>query len=253
MSKEERPTCDARHTPATLDDCGMRTERRMSAHVRNLWPSAAHDTLSRTRAQQIRDFSTPTHPGWAVGGAVVAAAALTAGALGRAPLGSGIAVALLTIAALVDVRERRLPDVIVAASAVAFGGVIALEMLGGRADISALHIAAGTAALAGPLFALHLIAPSSMGFGDVKAAAVLGAAVGAIDWQLAFAALALAAGATATVGIARRVPTIAFGPGLVTAAAIVLCAHPLLLDESTRFDDPPSVVFGRHLPEAESP
>ena len=64
-----------------------------------------------------------------------------------------------------------------------------------------------------PLLLMHLASPSSMGFGDVKLAVVVGAAVGAADWQLALPALALAAGATATVGIVERLRHVPFGPG----------------------------------------
>ena len=79
----------------------------------------------------------------------------------------------------------------------------------------------GAAVFAAPLLTLHLVSPASMGFGDVKTALVLGAASGAIDWRLALAALALA---TAVAGIVAGAESVAFGPGLVAAAAISLAA-----------------------------
>ena len=68
-----------------------------------------------------------------------------------------------------------------------------------------------------------------MGFGDVKLALLLGAAVGALDWQLTIPALAIAAGTTATVGLMRHARAIAFGPGLVGGSLVAMLAHDLLV------------------------
>ena len=76
-----------------------------------------------------------------------------------------------------------------------------------------------------PVLALHLVSPDSMGFGDVKAAVVLGAAVGTADPRLAAVALCLAAAGGAAVGLATRQRTIPFGPFLVVASLLVLLAH----------------------------
>jgi leader peptidase (prepilin peptidase)/N-methyltransferase len=64
-----------------------------------------------------------------------------------------------------------------------------------------------------------------MGFGDVKAAVVLGAAVGTADARLAAVALCLAAAGGAAVGLATRRRTIPFGPFLVGASLVVLLVH----------------------------
>ena len=80
----------------------------------------------------------------------------------------------------------------------------------------------GALFLATPLLVLHLIAPTSMGFGDVKAAAALGATLGLIQPELALWTLCLASAITAAWGIARRARHVALGPGLVVAAFIVL-------------------------------
>jgi leader peptidase (prepilin peptidase)/N-methyltransferase len=86
-------------------------------------------------------------------------------------------------------------------------------------------LAAGAAAMALPVLALHLVSPASMGFGDVKAAAVLGAAVGTVDWRLGAVALCLAAFSGAGVGLLTRRRTIAFGPFLVFGAWFALLAR----------------------------
>jgi leader peptidase (prepilin peptidase)/N-methyltransferase len=60
-----------------------------------------------------------------------------------------------------------------------------------------------------PVLALHLLSPASMGFGDVKAAVVLGAAVGTVDARLAAVALCLAAAGGAAFGLASLVVLLA--------------------------------------------
>ena len=67
--------------------------------------------------------------------------------------------------------------------------------------------------LGGPLLLTHLVSPTGMGFGDVKAAAVLGAALGLIDPQVALLALVLGLASAAVWGLARRARSVAFGPG----------------------------------------
>lgn len=134
---------------------------------------------------------------------------------------AALTVAVLVPAAVIDVRERRLPDRIVGAAAIVLSVAIAVGWIAG-AEIDLFGIAVGAIAVGGPLLVLHLASPDAMGFGDVKLAAVLGAAIGTIDWQLGLLALTLAAGAGAAVGIARRSRTIAFGPFLVAGAVAVL-------------------------------
>jgi leader peptidase (prepilin peptidase)/N-methyltransferase len=177
-------------------------------------------------------------PFWLVATGTTAVLALAATIHDRVPLGSGVAVALLTIAAIIDVHERRLPDSIVIAAALAFAICIGIETTAGEINVSLTDMAGGVAAFGGPLLFLHLVAPASMGFGDVKAGLVLGAAIGVVNWQLALAALALAAGLTATVGVLTRASTVAFGPGLVAASAIALLVHPMFLADVDRVDDP---------------
>ena len=80
----------------------------------------------------------------------------------------------------------------------------------------------GRIAMAVPVLILHVVSPDSMGFGDVKAALVLGAAVGTIDWRLGAVALCLAALSGAVAGVLGRRRTIAFGPCLVFGAWTVV-------------------------------
>jgi leader peptidase (prepilin peptidase)/N-methyltransferase len=162
-------------------------------------------------------------------GAALLVASLVAGVLvGRAPVAAAVGVALLVPAAVVDVEQRRLPDIWVVSAFAALVGAFALEATIARpaaTDSAAAGVAVGAVTMALPLLTLHAISPASMGFGDVKAAIVLGAAVGTIDWRLGMVALCIAALAGAVLGLATRRRSIAFGPFLVVATAITVLAH----------------------------
>jgi leader peptidase (prepilin peptidase)/N-methyltransferase len=162
-------------------------------------------------------------------GAAIAAilAGVLLAVLGRVPFASGLAVAALVPAALVDVRQHRLPDPWVAAAAITLATLSAVTALVGTTEPVPMLI--GAAAMAGPMLVLHLVSPDAMGFGDVKAGVVLGGALGAVAWQLALAGLALAAGSTSVVAITRGRREVAFGPGLVAGSLVALAAHPTFL------------------------
>ena len=196
----------------------------MIAPSQNLFREADTRPHPTTRQSVIRSAHAIGPLGW---GAAIAAAstALISTTNAAVPAASALAVALLVPAAMVDLVEQRLPNQILAASALAL--VVGLVL--SRSSVLASNVILGVIVMAGPLLVLHLISPRSMGFGDVKMAMVLGAAVGAVHWQLALVTIALAAGATATVALLRRMTEIAFGPGLVGAAAFSLLAHTLML------------------------
>jgi len=160
---------------------------------------------------------------------VAIVAAIATAAFADAPIASALTVALLVPAALIDIHTRRLPDVWVGAAAVVFLVADALDRAIGTSAVPPGHIVLGALIMGGPLLLLHLMSPTSMGFGDVKLAVVLGAAIGATDWHLALPALALAAGATATVGIIGRARSLALGPGLVGATLVALLVQDVLV------------------------
>lgn len=142
------------------------------------------------------------------------------------PSAANVVAAVVTIAAMVpaavvDLRERRLPDQLVAAGGAVFVGATCVGWATG-ADIEIGSIVAGSIVMTLPILLLHLVSPTAMGFGDVKAAVVLGAALGSADWQLALAALSVAAGLGALVGVSTRARTIPFGPFLVIGSAVAL-------------------------------
>jgi leader peptidase (prepilin peptidase)/N-methyltransferase len=172
----------------------------------------------------------PTDAGGALllGVASLAVIALAvSAAVGTVPVAGAIGVAMLVPAAVIDIEERRLPDAWVGAGAIAVIVTLVVDSVVGQPNDTELlaGVAFGALAMALPVLALHLLSPASMGFGDVKAAVVLGAAVGTVDARLAAVALCLAAAGGAAFGLATRRRAIPFGPFLVVASLVVLLAN----------------------------
>jgi leader peptidase (prepilin peptidase)/N-methyltransferase len=127
--------------------------------------------------------------------------------------------------AVVDFRVKRLPDVLtlpLAGAALVLLGVVALLPEHAGDWFTSLY---GALALGGAFFVLFLVNPGGMGFGDVKLALGLGAALGWYGWPTlmlgTFAAFVLGAlygGALVVVQRAGRKTAIAFGPFLITGA-----------------------------------
>lgn len=130
----------------------------------------------------------------------------------------GLTLGVLVLAAVVDVVEHRLPNALVAIAAVP----VAVALLAATSSDLLRSALFGAALLGGPLLLTHLVSPAGMGFGDVKAGAVAGAALGLIDAQLALLALVLGLAAAAGWGLARRSRSVPFGPGLVAGALAAL-------------------------------
>lgn len=147
------------------------------------------------------------------------------------PIASALPVAVLVAPALVDLLDRRLPNRMVGTAALVGVTAGAITVVTGG-DISSTGALLGVAVFAGPLLAMHLIAPASMGFGDVKVACVLGAAIGLVHPYHALVALCVGSLLGATAGLLRRRRTIAFGPALVAGAivALAVAASPFALE-----------------------
>ena len=138
-------------------------------------------------------------------------------------LESGVALVLAVawLAAASDAETGRIPDRLVLVASVPTAFVLCVAVLSGRTD-AVVGVAAGLTAFAGPLLVMHVVAPAAMGFGDVKLAAALGAAIGLVDPRSVVLALCVASAATALVALTRRRSSMAFGPGLVFGAAVSL-------------------------------
>lgn len=153
--------------------------------------------------------------GTAVG---LAAAGLTASFL----VGPAIAIPAAAIG-WHDLQERRIPNVVVLAAATAAVLIaVAVELLEHRQ--AGLGLAAGAGVAAGPLLVAHLLTPSGIGWGDVKYAVTVGAALGVLDWRLALPAAATAAiaGPALAVAIPSWRRSIPLGSLLGVSAIVVL-------------------------------
>ncbi|GGO97576.1 prepilin peptidase [Wenjunlia tyrosinilytica] len=164
------------------------------------------------------------------------AAAVTALVCGLLALASGarpetvvwlLLAPFAVLLAAVDLRVRRLPDVLtlpMAAGTAALLGVAALMPHGGGSWVRALL---GAGALASFYFAMFLISPRGMGFGDVKLALTLGLVLGWYGWDtvLAGAFAGFLLGATAGLALivlrrANRGTAIPFGPFMLAGALL---------------------------------
>lgn len=120
---------------------------------------------------------------------------------------------------IVDWRELRLPNRLTLS-----GGLCVLLI--GFGSGAGRAVLVGSLLLSGVYLLVHLVAPRSMGAGDVKAAIGLGGAAamaGPDAWVLA---ALLAPVLTVIVGLIRRDQAIPHGPGMCGSAvlAIMMCA-----------------------------
>ncbi|WP_282288711.1 prepilin peptidase [Micromonospora sp. WMMD998] len=128
--------------------------------------------------------------------------------------------------AAVDISVRRLPTPVIAAAAAAVFAILVTEAAitaDGRRLASA---AAAGAVLGGGYLLLALIAGSGMGLGDVRLAALLGAALGTLGWDAVLLGAVLPyllAAPAAFIRLVRRDGgRLAFGPYLVAGALAAL-------------------------------
>lgn len=138
-------------------------------------------------------------------GSVLPAAAVLGAAVGAAAGEGGAATVLgllvgwCVLLAAADLAARRLPDVLTLPGA---AGVLVAAAGAGRGGAAVL----GGLALAAPHLGAHLLAPRSLGAGDVKLALGLGAASGACGseaWVLAAVAAPVLTGLLAVVLVVR--------------------------------------------------
>ncbi|MDN5933006.1 MAG: prepilin peptidase [Pseudonocardia sp.] len=161
----------------------------------------------------------------------LAAALAGVGAVAGARLEAGHAVGLLLVvvlagaAALVDARERRLPDVLTGSLATVVAVAILLAVLGGDADGSRAMYGFVT----GLLVALvgKWVSDQAVGWGDVKLAPSLTACLAWSGWLTVYVGmLAWALGILTTVALltvrARRAVIVPYGPAMVTGTLIAV-------------------------------
>ena len=157
----------------------------------------------------------------ALGGAALGAA--TAAVAGRSPAAiviTGAFVALLAAVSVIDLRERRIPNVWT------YPAVLLALIVSAVAGPGTLLLALGGFAVAGGFFALmFIVGRGRLGMGDVKLGAASGAVLG-LAGAPAFLFLGTFAGALAASAMllrgAGRTATFAYGPSLAVGAAIAI-------------------------------
>ncbi|NNE12692.1 MAG: prepilin peptidase [Ilumatobacter sp.] len=129
-----------------------------------------------------------------------------------------VALSIAGVASAVDHAVGRIPDRLVLGALVPLGVV---PVVSGDRGL-AVGMLLGAVLLSGPLLVVHIASPTAMGFGDVKLAVPLGAAVGTFDARAALLALGVASLGGALLGLLRRQSTVRFGPALVAGAAFAV-------------------------------
>ncbi len=128
---------------------------------------------------------------------------------------AAVAVAAWLVALSVfDIRERRLPNRLTLPGA---------AVVVGAATVSGHGVAAmlGALALSGIYAAVHLVAPASLGAGDVKLALGVGGLTGAFGpdvWVLAAVGASLLTGVAALCLLVRGGSSVPHGPSMCLAA-----------------------------------
>jgi leader peptidase (prepilin peptidase) / N-methyltransferase len=131
----------------------------------------------------------------------------------------GAVLVWMGVLSVYDVRQRRLPNLLTlsGAGAIVVGAVVAGH---GMAALS------GAAALTTVYLLVHLVAPTSMGAGDVKLAIGLGAVTGWFGAEMWFLAALAAPLLTAVIGILARLgwsaKAVPHGPSMCLASAMAL-------------------------------
>ncbi|MGW3119281.1 prepilin peptidase [Streptomyces sp. NPDC001107] len=195
--------------------------------VAALWGAAAGALLPRAAHRfSVRSYG-PGAPALVTASVCAALAAATGT---RPELGVWLLLGPVgVLLALVDLRVKRLPDVLtlpLAGAALVLLGVVALLPEHAGDWTTALY---GALALGGFFLVLSLIEPDGMGLGNVKLTLGPGAALGWYGWPTlmlgtlaAFLLGALYAGALAVAGRAGRETAAAFGPFLLGGAFLGL-------------------------------
>jgi leader peptidase (prepilin peptidase) / N-methyltransferase len=167
-----------------------------------------------------------------------AALAVVAGSLVRPPLAAAATAALALFGsplAVIDLRDRRLPDALTLPCLGVVAGLLAAAACAGGEWRALLRAAAGAVAVGGLFAVLALARPGSAGLGDAKLGLSTGAVAGWFGWgallDSVFAAFLLAALTAAGLIAARRTGlrggSLPFGPFLLAGclAAALLTAR----------------------------
>lgn len=130
---------------------------------------------------------------------------------------------------LIDLDTKRLPNVIVLPSYVSAGVLLSVAAAASGEWDNLLRAALGMAVMYAFYFALVVIKPGGMGFGDVKLAGVLGLYLGWLGWGvlvvglfLGFLSGGVIGGALMAAGRATRKSKIPYGPFMIAGALVAV-------------------------------
>jgi leader peptidase (prepilin peptidase)/N-methyltransferase len=152
-----------------------------------------------------------------------------AGCLWREPIVLATLVVLTLVAievCRVDLASRRIPNELVAAAALF---TLAGATVGWLTGSSLWPVWIGAVVGGGPVLVFHIASPAGMGFGDVKWATALGAAVGLVGWQLAVLVPLVGSLLAVVTAAATRQRRIAFGPTLSAGALFAVTLGPVVM------------------------
>lgn len=145
--------------------------------------------------------------------------------MGVVGIAAGAAVLAWAVAlSVIDLRQRRLPNVLTLSGAAVITAGAAVAGRGAPALLGGLVLAA-------LYLIVHLVAPSGMGAGDVKLALALGALTGALGidaWTLAALSAPLLTALAGVAAVLRgRGAAVPHGPAMCIASltAVVLVLH----------------------------
>jgi leader peptidase (prepilin peptidase)/N-methyltransferase len=128
---------------------------------------------------------------------------------------------------VIDIREHRLPNNLLAIAALAGLAAVATSAISSD-DLGALVRAVlGAVIVFGALLVMALVAPTGLGMGDVKLGAITGLYLGWLGWSwlfwgtfIGFAMGAVWAVALIMIKKAQRSTPIAFGPFLILGVVV---------------------------------
>jgi Flp pilus assembly protein protease CpaA len=166
------------------------------------------------------------HENWCVGAGAVAAPLVAA--VGNHAVASIAALACVTpmiIAA--DLRERRIPTPLIHASALILAIAVGVTAAAGQ-PVRAVHATIGLVGVGGVFLGVHLVSPEGMGYGDVRLAALTGAAVAyGTSASLAVACAVVAATASGVSCLIRRRQSAPFAAYALPIALVIIATSVL--------------------------
>lgn len=122
--------------------------------------------------------------------------------------------------AAVDLDVQRIPDRALRPTAIWVGTCLVALAITDHTIAALVHAAIAAAGSLAGFTILHLASPTALGFGDVKLATILGAAVGVVSLPAVLTALLLACVLALTWAAAIRTRHLAFGPWLASGAVL---------------------------------